>query len=97
MAVVTPMMVAPMVMPPAMMITVMIVPAHFRGRWPRALLNRSGAGIDQGQRLRALSGCCQYETGADRCEAKDSHQLHGMGSSIAMHIVPTAVPATTRF
>ena len=84
----------PTVMAPVMVIAVTIVPAHFSGRWPRALLDRSGAWIDQGQRLRALGRCCQYETGADRCEAKDSHQLHGMGSSIAMHLVPAAAPAS---
>src|SRR5690349_9260502 len=96
MAVVTPMMVAPTVMAPVMMIAVMMVPAHFRRGRPRALLNRSGAWIDQGQRLRALGGGCQCETGADRCEAKDSQQFHGLGSSIAMRGAPAAAPASTR-
>jgi hypothetical protein len=87
----------PMVMPPVMMIAVMIMPAHFRRGWPRALLNRSGAWIDQGQRLRTLGRYCQDETGTDRREAQDSHQLHGLGSSIAMHVAPAAAPASTRF
>ena len=87
----------PTVMAPVMTIAVVMVPAHFRHRWPRALLNRSGAWIDQGQRLRTLGRYCQDETGTDRREAQDSHQLHGLGSSIAMHVAPAAAPASTRF
>jgi hypothetical protein len=72
----------PTVVPPVMMmmIAVVMVPAHFRHCWPRALLNSSGAWIDQGQRLRGLGEHGQRETGADRREAKDSHQLHRLGS-----------------
>ena len=73
----------PTVVPPVMMIPVMMVPANFRHSWPRALLNSSGAWIDQGQRLRGLGRYCECKTGADRRKAKDSHQRHRLGSSIA--------------
>jgi hypothetical protein len=76
----------PTVVPPVMIIAVMMVPVHFRHLWPGALLNRSGAWIDQRHRLRALGGDCQCETGADRREAKNSHQLHRLGSSIARRV-----------
>jgi hypothetical protein len=65
------------------------VPANFGRGWPRALLNRSGiAWIDQGQRLGTLGRRCHHQASADSREAQDSHQLHGLDSSIAMHAAP---------